>query len=111
MNPQIISLHVWISLPNEVRHRIRARFNISRSSNTVVNDNKIESDGTTYEDLKNLTVEKMQQYLSSIETDYHKLFDATVVKITNEMNGVVEQLPEVKETPHVKKNDKKTSKK
>jgi hypothetical protein len=88
MNP-ILSLHTWVSLPNEVRYRIRAIFNIPRSSNTVVNDGVIETDGTTNEDFKALTVYKMQEYLDDTSTDFHKLFDKVVARVNDELSGKV----------------------
>ena len=81
----IISIHTWLSLSDEVRYRIRSIFKIPRSSNTVVNDGKIETDGTTNEDFKHLTVEKMQTYLNDTSTDFYKLFDKTVAKVTDEL--------------------------
>jgi hypothetical protein len=84
MNP-IISTHTWVSLPNEVRYRIRSLFKIPHSSNTVVSDGRLESDGTTNEDLKHLTIEKMQTFLSDESTDFYKLFDKTVAKVTDEL--------------------------
>ncbi len=60
-----LSNHTWVSLPNEVRHKIRIAFKIPRSSNTVVDDGKVLTDGTTDEDLKHLTTEKMQEYLGN----------------------------------------------
>ena len=86
MNP-ILSLHTWVSLPNEVRHRIRVIFKIPRSSNTVVNDGVIETDGVTPEDIKHLTVEKMQEYLDVKDTDFHKLFDKVVARVNDELEG------------------------
>jgi len=89
MSTPIISIHAWVALPNEVRYRIRAIFNMPRSSNTVVNDGVIETDGTTYEDFKTLTIEKMQAYLGNTETDFHKLFDGVVAKINDELSPKV----------------------
>ncbi len=85
MNPTL-SLHTWVSLPNEVRRRIRVAFNIPRSSNTVVNDGVVETDGTTNEDMKAMTTEKMQKFVSSDSTDFHKLFDLVLAKIEEDMN-------------------------
>ncbi len=81
MSQPILNLHLWVSLPNEVRFRIRHLFKIPQSGNVFVNDGKIETDGTTVEDFKALTVEKMQDYLESKETDFNKLFDLVVKKI------------------------------
>ena len=81
----IISSHMWVSLPNEVRGRIRHLFKIPQSSNVVVNDGRVETDGTTNEDLKHLTIEKMQAYLSDTSTDFHKLFDKVIMKVNDEL--------------------------
>ena len=86
MNP-ILSAHTWVSLPNEVRYKIRSIFNIPRSSNTVVNDGVIETDGTTNEDFKALTIEKMQEYLGDTSTDFHKLFDKVLERVSDELAG------------------------
>ncbi len=93
-------MQVWCSLPNEVRNRFRVIFEIPRSRSTEVNDGVIISDGTTYEDLKKLSTEKMQVFLDETSTDFHKLFDKTVAKITEEL--IQEKQPKVivtSETP------------
>lgn len=96
----IISLHSWVSLPTEVRYKIRALFGIPRSSNTQVNDGVIESDGTTTEDFKHLTVEKMQEYLDDKSDDFYKLFDMVVSRVNDELAG----------KPHVKATKPKARK-
>lgn len=83
----ILSMNMWVSLPNEVRYKIRALFNIPMSGSTMVNDGRIETDGTTYEDFKALTTEKMQSYLDDTSTDFHKLFDKVVAKVNDEIQG------------------------
>lgn len=85
----IISMHTWVSLSSELRNRIRTAFNIPRSSHVIVSDGKIETDGTTNEDFKHLTVEKMQVFLDDTSTDFHKLFDKVVAKIQDEIEGKV----------------------
>jgi len=93
----VINISMWVSLPTEVRYRIRGIFNIPRSSNTVVNDGRIETDGTTNEDFKHLTIAKMQDYLPSDSTDFHKLFDQVVARVTDEIAGVIKpELPIIK---------------
>lgn len=87
MNP-IISVPMWVSLPDPVRAKIRILFNIPRSSNVVVFDGRVETDGTTHEDLKNLTTEKMQKYLHSESTDFHKLFDLVVAQVIESMQPI-----------------------
>lgn len=84
MNAPILSMHTWTSLPNDVRARIRALFSIPRSSHVIVNDGRIETDGTTFEDFKHLTIDKMQAYTGSDTADFHQLFDMTVAKVVEE---------------------------
>jgi len=85
MNP-IINTSMWVSLPQDVRGKLRSLFNIPRSANVVVTDGRVETDGTTHEDLKALTTEKMQKYLGDTSTDFHKLFDKVVAKVIEELN-------------------------
>jgi len=111
----ILNLHIWVSLPTDVRHKIRIVFNIPRSSNVVVNDGRIETDGTTTEDFKYLTVEKMQKYVESGLTDFNKLFDLVVAQIISEIEGKPKlvTIPEIKDeiiNANPPKNGKKKSK-
>ena len=78
---------MWVSLPNDVRRKIHSLFSIPWSSATEVNDGQIVSDGTTHEDLKILTIEKMQKYLNEASTDFHKLFDMLVAKVNDEIKN------------------------
>jgi len=113
MNPPILSISMWVSLPNEVRHRIRTLFNIPRSSSTIVNDGVIETDGTTNEDFKHLTTDKMQKFLVTESSDFHKLFDLTVAKIIEDIeNKVKTQFPIINANTQTNvKSSKKGSKK
>jgi len=109
MNP-LLNLHTWVSLPNEVRFKIRTLFNIPRSSNTVVNDGKIETDGVTPEDISHLTTDKMKTYLTSEETDFNKLFDLVVAKVVDELNPKKIPIINANPQPDVKKISKKSKK-
>ena len=104
----IMNIGVWVSLPNEVRIKIRSVFNIPRSGNVSVLDGKIETDGTTFEDFQHLTIEKMQEYTGEKHSDFYKLFDKVLAKINEEMNpiGKVDVIPpviEVKKKVNAKK--------
>lgn len=81
----LLNLHTWVTLPNEVRFKISSIFKIPKTGSVLVNDNVVETDGTTIEDIAHLTVEKMQVYLKSEETDFHKLFDLVVAQIREEI--------------------------
>ncbi len=98
-----ISTSAWVHLSSETRSRIRSLFNIPRSSHVVVNDGYMETDGTTVEDLKHLTVEKMRDHLKEDSGDMHFLFDKLVSRIQGEIEGKV-----LAEEP---KKDAKTAKK
>jgi len=85
--PPILSTHMWVSLSNEQRNLIRSIFNIPRSKAVEVHDGVVVTDGTTPEDFKALTIEKMQQYVNSDLTDFHKLFDLVIAKVTDKLLG------------------------
>ena len=85
----ILNIHHWVNLSAEVRQRIRMLFNIPRSSNTVVNDGKLETDGTTIQDFEHLTTEKMQKFVHSDLTDFYKLFDLTVAQVLEDIENKV----------------------
>lgn len=73
--------HDWLKLPSEVRYRLTEIFEIPRSTGTVVEGNRVLTDGYTNEDLGEVTIEKMQVYLQSEETDFIKLFDAVLASL------------------------------
>lgn len=102
-----ISLNTWVELPNPIRYKIREIFNIPRSSNTMVVDGMIESDGTTHEDIQHLTIEKMQKYLGDASEDLHVLFDKVVARVNDELQGRVN----IVEVPVIEIKKKKNAKK
>lgn len=73
-----LSVPQWLTLSNEVRSKIREIFNISKSKGTHLVGNILESDGCTHEDLKAITIEKMQEYLKVPDTDFFDLFNRVV---------------------------------
>lgn len=81
-------MSAWVSLPGEVRARIRSLFDIPRSSHVEVHDGKIHTDGTTTEDFMHLTAEKMQEFNSTDSVDFHRLFDLTISKIEEDIQSV-----------------------
>lgn len=113
MNP-ILSMHTWSSLTNEQRARIRALFSIPRSSHTIVNDGRIETDGTTPKDFEALTIEKMKVYLNSDVEDFHMLFNMVLKRVQDEIEGKPIEAPVIVEvvppSPVVEPIIKKTRK-
>ncbi len=79
----ILSMHVWVSVPTDVRYKIRSIFQIPCSGHTHVHDGVIQTDGTTPKDFESLTIEKMQKYLDTDSTDFYKLFDSVIAKIVD----------------------------
>lgn len=76
----------WLKLPMPVRIELRTIFAIPRSRGTVVEDGVVKSDGYTNEDLKAITVEKMQTYLKSTEPDFYLLLNDIVKKVTDTLS-------------------------
>lgn len=83
----------WLKVPMEIRVKLKEVFNIPRSKGTVIEDNRVMSDGHTIEDLQAVTIEKMQNYLDSEETDFVQLFNKCVQRIEDEIE------PEIAEEP------------
>lgn len=81
----------WLSLPNEVRAKLKVVFGIPRSEGARIEDNKVMSDGHNHRDLTAITVEKMQDYTGSKQVDFFKLFDLTLDRIQAESTIAVEQ--------------------
>lgn len=79
-----ISIPQWLQLPQHIRSRMIEVFELPRSARTEVFNNIVMCDGYTHEDLKNITIEKMQKFLGSGVEDYYQLLDATVAKVEDE---------------------------
>ena len=77
-----LSVENWVSLPQETREKLREIFNIKRSANACVVDNRLVCDGSSYDDLAVVTVKAMQDYLGSKEKDFQALILNTIEKAT-----------------------------
>jgi len=85
----------WLSLPISTRMRLVQLFHIPRSQGSLVQDNKVMSDGYTHNDLMHISVEKMQKLLDSDEKDFFKLFSDIIADIEAQTEKVpVQQAPE-----------------
>lgn len=92
----ILSSSMWASLPTEVRQQLRSIFNIPRSSHVEVSDGRLLTDGTTPEDFKALTIEKMQEYLETNITDFYALFDLVLARVRDKLEGKsIDPVPEI----------------
>lgn len=82
-----LTIPQWLSLPPELKSRLKEIFAIPRSTGAQIMDNKVLSDGHTHEDLAHITVEKMQKFLSCKEgdsEDFWDLFHEVLVKLNKE---------------------------
>lgn len=66
---QQLSPHEWLNIPLHIRLRIHDDFGLTRSSFTEVVGGIVTSDGHTYEDLSDLTAERIEEYLEEIPGD------------------------------------------
>lgn len=89
-----VSVSDWLKLPNEVRMRLREIFKVPRSEATSVMNSVLLSDGTTYGDLSVISVEAMQTFLGSKETDFKALYDQVLSTIFEEKVKEEERLAE-----------------
>lgn len=82
----------WLNLSIPTRSLLVQRFNIPKSGYTHVQDGQILTDGYTEQDLQVVTVERLQEYLESKETDFYKLLAQTVQKLEEEERIKAEEL-------------------
>lgn len=75
----------WCALPLQTRHKVAKVFNIPKTGSTVVNSNRIESDGYQLYDIeKTITVESIQEYIGSgytKETSLMEYWDLMIAKV------------------------------
>ncbi len=82
-----MSVHDWLEVPMQVRMKLREVFQIPKSQGSLVEGNVVKSDGTTYKDLEAITVEKMQAFMETEETDFITLFHASINKIQTSLEA------------------------
>lgn len=106
---------MWAELPHDVRTRLTEVFGIIRTGISEVRDQTLISDGTTQEDLKAISTEKMAEYVESdpSETSYHRLWELTLAKVKYELHPptvVIGKpvLEEIKEESNAKTTTKKS---
>lgn len=84
-----VQVHDWLALPMQTRIKLREIFHIPRSKGSLVEGNVVKSDGTTHDDLKAITIEKMMAYidLPALEgrepQDFVTLFNGVIEKIVD----------------------------
>lgn len=74
----------WLALPHETRMKLREVFHIPRSEGTIMQDNKVLSDGYNHRDLSVISIAAMQGYLGDTPdagVEFYALFDRVLDKI------------------------------
>lgn len=71
----------WLELDYPTRAKIVELFQVPRSGHTLVENQTVQSDGHTDKDLEYITIEKMQKFTDSFETDFYQLFTKVIFKI------------------------------
>lgn len=90
----MINIYAWLDQPQEVRKKLAEKLKINKSGGVILSGGRLECDGHTSKDLyESVTVEKMQEYTGSKETDVNVLFNLCVKKC---------QEPEVVPEPEIK---------
>ena len=99
----ILSRSVWLSLDKSIREQLARIFEMTKSGvSEVINDiysSRIVCDGFIEKDLMCITVEKLQNFLNSEESDFYKLFNEAIENI-KKLNSVgIETLSIKKDEP------------
>ncbi len=80
----MVNYFYWLEKPWETRLKLAEAFELKRVAGTVVENGRVVSDGFSQEEIyKALTIEKMQEFTGSDETNPVKLFDLCVEKVSN----------------------------
>lgn len=118
LKPQISTTY-WLQLPYPIRMEMRRIFEIPRTSVSSVQNGLVDgkqqsvqtSDGTTAKDLAVLTVDKLQEFLCSNETDILKLFEEVAQKINAKIESEKpsKELKSREETMEIKGSGEMTS--
>ena len=98
----------WVTLPQEVRTKLREVFSINRSQPTEVKNNMVISDGSNETDLSVVTLEALQGFVGSQEASWEALWVKALDKVDRLLKGIVEVEPvgAVEEVKPVKKSKK-----
>ncbi len=73
----------WLQLPMKARDLFIQTFDIPRTGGAIVNNNVLQSDGHTMEDLSRVSLKALQEYLGTTEDHWDKLLQLTINKMEN----------------------------
>ncbi len=91
-----LSVPQWLKLNQETRNKIAEVFQLNKSKGVQIESeggkSVVVSDGYTHEDLEEITVQKMKDYLGGVTLDdFLSLFSAVVAKIEEDKEMVIEE--------------------
>ena len=75
----------WIELPADVRAHLSKKLGIVRTGISEIHDQQVVSDGFTNEDLKGITIPKLEEYVGSTG-EFTKLWAIAVSKANYELH-------------------------
>lgn len=87
----------WMLLDIPTKQKLVAVFGINKSGFSEVRDSIVVTDGYTQEDLKVITLEKMNEYIGSEEATFLRAWEITLSKINFELNPPVAEIKGVNE--------------
>lgn len=77
---------LWMQLEKKVREHLIGVFGLMRTGITEIVDDRVITDGYSNEDLKVITLAKMNEYIGSEETDLLHAWAVTCSKAKYELN-------------------------
>lgn len=80
---------VWINLDKQTRDWLRRVFSLTPTGVTEVRDQTVIHDGYTNDDLKGITLEKMNEYIGSEESSFARAWEITLAKTRAHFNPPV----------------------
>lgn len=86
INQVTLTTHEWLQLDSALKYKLIQTFNIPRSSYTQVTDNKVQTDGYTYQDLQAINIASMQNFTGSENANFVELFNLTCDMLTFDLS-------------------------
>jgi hypothetical protein len=97
MNTNIITPPIWLQLSNEERLAMRKILDIPRTGGSVVEDDKVISDGCTQNDLNVITITSLQRLMDSEDTDFFSLWGEAIKNVQAMLKEEGEKLKKITE--------------
>ena len=91
----------WMALTKPYREILKKAFTIpGPTAPTEVKDDYVVTDGHTLDDLKEITLEKMNAYIGSTET-FGRAWEVTLAKVHSELNPPVAEIKKIDGEPTI----------